>query len=132
MTTVYKVLSIVDGKLFSAFAPPNISVTYEKDKESKPKVGLLFAFSSLESAKKLRFGVGQTIWKAEAKIDESKTAELISKNICKSMFTLESLKTVNAFWKRGELPLNLHPTLYGPIPEGTVLCKSITLKEKVG
>ena len=123
MPTVYKVVSIINGKYYSFSANwKKYGVEYKLKETTKPVVpkSPLMAFSSIEYARSFKYIYSltpqfSTILECSAELFES---EVINLQIATS--NLATIEDVEAFWNSAD-------TLYMPEspPKGTVFCSSI-------
>ena len=127
---VFKAVRILDGRKVSVALSPNsyFLTTYIEGETSYPPIGKLFAFRSYTRAKEfikeLLLDTHWTveIWRAEAKAKKRPFHPYIS-----SYLTKQSIKY---FWQDyNDISLLRRLKQSDIMPEGTVLCDSVTLLE---
>lgn len=130
MTTVYKVVRNVNGKLLSLTSfGENICdhdywIKYEPNKEATPKLGKLFAFKRKKDAVHFIAELTSIVEVWRAKTNSAKKAELK----CEGLDNL----SIEEFWKTPNPPYtDFFVVNAGPVPKGTVFCSDITLIKKV-
>jgi len=126
MTRVYKVVRRAPQGLFSATVLARqyrfACVRYEPGKWTRPRIGKLFAFETLESAQRfcrdLLARQRYEIWEAEAENSRNREFMCIILHLTK--------RALLKFWKKpGAVPTGLYA------PGGTVLCDAIKLVRRV-
>lgn len=131
-TEVYKVVGKAYGSLVSAMMPSqSFGLEYKPGAPTTPKIGSIFAFDTLENAKCFcQDYLCQEIWTADALIDLEASKSIYQEKIIISPFMLRQKETVAHWWNTKKID-PIHKFSAGYPPTGTLLCTSITLKERV-
>lgn len=118
---VYKVVWLDKGKLLSVGAMDEMALEYAVGRETKPRIGYLFAFRDRDSAKTFveTFNycrIELQIFVAHADCVEQEGRILMAKEL--------DSKSIKAFWRDCAVSQEIAPM-------GSVYCRSVTLLEKV-
>ena len=138
---VYKVVERHYGILQSCWSMDEFCVTYTPGKAAKAPVGKLFAFRSLNDARRFLSHLGGTggrgshlmVWEAEASGVQGLGKIINYKHRFYGMASRVMRTYVQAFWDRNWAKARTsasHSLSLGP--KGTVLCDTITLVMEVG